>query len=68
MVRLEFDREQHDQYGRLLAYVFLKDGGIVLYMAGYSPDTQQGTMQFQLSHNLINKSNNIRLLVEFFIW
>jgi endonuclease YncB( thermonuclease family) len=28
-VRLEFDREQHDQYGRLLAYVFQKDGTFV---------------------------------------
>jgi micrococcal nuclease len=29
VVRLEFDRDQHDQYGRLLAYVFLKDGSFV---------------------------------------
>ena len=28
-VRLEFDRDRHDQYGRLLAYVFLKDGVFV---------------------------------------
>lgn len=28
-VRLEFDKERHDQYGRLLAYVFLKDGSFV---------------------------------------
>ncbi|MBA3018454.1 MAG: thermonuclease family protein [Proteobacteria bacterium] len=28
-VRLEFDREKHDQYGRLLAYVFLEDGTFV---------------------------------------
>lgn len=25
-IRLEFDRERNDQYGRLLAYVFLEDG------------------------------------------
>ena len=25
-VRLELDREKHDQYGRLLAYMFLEDG------------------------------------------
>ena len=25
-IRLEFDRERHDRYGRLLAYVFLPDG------------------------------------------
>jgi micrococcal nuclease len=38
-VRLEFDREQHDQYGRLLAYVFLKDGTFVnanLVSRGYA--------------------------------
>lgn len=28
-VRLEFDVERHDKYGRLLAYVFLKDGTFV---------------------------------------
>jgi len=28
-VRLELDRERQDQYGRLLAYVFLKDGTFV---------------------------------------
>lgn len=28
-VRLEFDKERYDQYGRLLAYVFLPDGTFV---------------------------------------
>ncbi len=28
-VRLEFDRQRHDRYGRLLAYVFLKDGTFI---------------------------------------
>jgi len=28
-VRLEFDVEKHDKYGRLLAYVYLKDGAFV---------------------------------------
>ncbi|MBC2696390.1 MAG: hypothetical protein HF982_14165 [Desulfobacteraceae bacterium] len=28
-VRLEFDKEKHDRYGRLLAYVFLEDGTFV---------------------------------------
>ena len=28
-VRLEFDAEKHDKYGRLLAYVYLKDGTFV---------------------------------------
>jgi micrococcal nuclease len=38
-VRLEFDQEQHDQYGRLLAYAFLKDGTFVnaiLVSQGYA--------------------------------
>lgn len=26
MIRLEIDKERYDQYGRLLAYIFLKDG------------------------------------------
>ena len=29
MIRLEFDKERYDQYGRLLAYIFLKDGKFV---------------------------------------
>ncbi len=28
-VRLEFDKKKYDQYGRLLAYVFLQDGSFV---------------------------------------
>ena len=28
-VRLEFDKEKHDRYGRLLAYIFLSDGTLV---------------------------------------
>ena len=28
-IRLEFDQERHDQYGRLLAYVFLENGSFV---------------------------------------
>ncbi|MDD2703565.1 MAG: thermonuclease family protein [Candidatus Omnitrophica bacterium] len=28
-VRLEFDVEKHDKYGRLLAYVYLKDGTFI---------------------------------------
>jgi len=28
-IRLEFDQERHDQYGRLLAYVFLQNGSFV---------------------------------------
>lgn len=38
-VRLEFDREKNDQYGRVLAYVFLQDGTFVnaeLVKGGYA--------------------------------
>jgi endonuclease YncB( thermonuclease family) len=38
-VRLELDRERHDQYGRLLAYVFLENGTFVnagLVKGGYA--------------------------------
>jgi len=38
-VRLEFDREKYDQYGRVLAYVFLEDGTFVngaLLTSGYA--------------------------------
>ena len=28
-IRLEFDKERHDRYGRLLAYIFLADGSIL---------------------------------------
>jgi micrococcal nuclease len=28
-VRLEFDKEKHDRYGRLLAYIFLSDGTFI---------------------------------------
>ena len=38
-IRLQFDREKHDHYGRLLAYVFLEDGTLInaaLLQAGYA--------------------------------
>ena len=28
-IRLEFDQERHDRYGRLLAYIFLRDGSFI---------------------------------------
>jgi micrococcal nuclease len=56
-VRLELDRERHDQYGRLLAYVFLKDGTFVngeLIKGGYAyrlfrrPNTKYDLLFLQL--------------------
>ena len=38
-IRLEFDRERHDRYGRLLAYLFLPDGTFIneaLLQKGYA--------------------------------
>ena len=38
-IRLEFDRERHDRYGRLLAYIFLTDGTFLnelLLQKGYA--------------------------------
>ena len=38
-IRLEFDKERRDQYGRLLAYVFLKNGTFVnteMLLNGYA--------------------------------
>ena len=38
-VRIEFDNEKYDQYGRLLAYVFLEDGTFInnaMITAGYA--------------------------------
>jgi len=38
-IRLEFDKERYDKYGRLLAYVYLEDGTFVnaeLVKQGYA--------------------------------
>jgi len=56
-VRLEFDQERYDQYGRLLAYVFLKDGTFVngkLLEGGYAyhvfrrPNTKYDSLLLRL--------------------
>ncbi len=56
-VRLEFDRERHDQYGRVLAYLFLKDGTFVnaeLVKSGYAhyvfrrPNTKYDSLLLRL--------------------
>jgi micrococcal nuclease len=56
-VRLEFDRERHDQYGRILAYVFLPDDTFVnaeLVKSGHAycvfrrPNTKYDSLLLQL--------------------
>lgn len=57
-VRLEFDAERHDKYGRLLAYVFLEDGTFVnarIVEEGYAsimtipPNVKYADMLLELS-------------------
>lgn len=56
-VRLEFDQERHDQYGRVLGYVFLRDGTFVnaeLVKRGYAyyvfrrPNTKYDSLLLRL--------------------
>jgi endonuclease YncB( thermonuclease family) len=63
-VRLELDRERQDQYGRLLAYVFLEDGTFVnaeLVRAGYAyylfltPNTKYDQLLLRLQREAMAK-------------
>ena len=63
-VRLEFDREKNDQYGRVLAYVFLWDGTFVnaeLVKSGYAyyvfrrPNTKYDSLLFRLQREAMAK-------------
>jgi endonuclease YncB( thermonuclease family) len=63
-VRLELDRERQDQYGRLLAYVFLKDGTFVnaeLVRAGHAyylfrtPNTKYDQLLLRLQREAMAK-------------
>jgi micrococcal nuclease len=63
-VRLELDRERQDQYGRLLAYVFLKDGTFVnaeLVRAGHAyylfrtPNTKYDQLLLRLQRDAMAK-------------
>ena len=63
-VRLELDRERQDQYGRLLAYVFLEDGTFVnaeLIKAGYAyylflaPNTKYDQLLLRLQREAMAK-------------
>ncbi|OEU50860.1 MAG: hypothetical protein BA872_02825 [Desulfobacterales bacterium C00003060] len=63
-VRLEFDREKYDQYGRVLAYVFLQDGTFVnaeLAKGGYAyyvfrrPNTKYNPLLLRLQREAMAK-------------
>jgi endonuclease YncB( thermonuclease family) len=63
-VRLEFDREKYDQYGRVLAYVFLQDGTFVnaeLVKGGYAyyvfrrPNTKYDSQLLRLQREAMAK-------------
>lgn len=63
-VRLEFDRERTDQYGRVLAYVFLQDGTFInaeLVKGGYAyyvfrrPNTKYNSLLLRLQREAMAK-------------
>ncbi|MBW2259447.1 MAG: thermonuclease family protein [Deltaproteobacteria bacterium] len=63
-VRLEFDREKHDQYGRVLAYVFLPDDTFVnaelvksgnAYCVFRRPNTKYDSLLLQLQREAMAK-------------
>jgi len=63
-VRLEFDQEKYDQYGRVLAYLFLQDGTFVnaeLVKGGYAcyvfrrPNTRYDSLLLRLQREAMAK-------------
>ena len=63
-VRLQFDREKQDRYGRVLAYVFLQDGAFVnaaLVKGGYAhyvfrrPNTTYDALLLRLQREAVAK-------------
>ncbi len=68
MIRLEFDKERYDQYGRLLAYIFLKDGKFVnkaLIEQGYAyflprrPNIRYNKILLQSQRNAMSAKRGI---------
>ncbi len=68
MIRLEFDKERYDQYGRLLAYIFLKDGKFVnkaLIEQGYAyflprrPNVRYNKVLLQSQRNAMSAKRGI---------
>lgn len=68
MIRLEFDKERYDQYGRLLAYIFLKDGKFVnkaMIEQGYAyflprrPNVRYNKVLLQSQRNVMSAKRGI---------
>jgi micrococcal nuclease len=67
-VRLEFDKERHDRYGRLLAYIFLPDGTFVnktmiekgyAYVLPRKPDVKYESILLQSQRDAMSKKIGI---------
>lgn len=72
-VRLEFDNEKYDQYGRLLAYVFLQDGTFinnVMISEGYAyclpkhPNVKYEDLFLQSQRNAMILNKGIWMLIK----
>lgn len=68
MIRLEFDKERYDQYGRLLAYIFLKDGKFVnkamieqgyAYLLPRRPNVRYNNVLLQSQRNAMSAKQGI---------
>ena len=68
MIRLEFDKERYDQYGRLLAYIFLKDGKFVnkamieqgyAYLLPRRPNVRYNKVLLQSQRNAMSAKQGI---------
>jgi micrococcal nuclease len=68
MIRLEIDKERYDQYGRLLAYIFLKDGKFVnkamieqgyAYLLPRRPNVRYNKVLLQSQRNAMSAKQGI---------
>ncbi len=68
MIRLEIDKERYDQYGRLLAYIFLKDGKFVnkamieqgyAYLLPRRPNVRYNKVLLQSQRNAMSAKHGI---------
>ncbi|MBN1932734.1 MAG: thermonuclease family protein [Desulfobacterales bacterium] len=67
-VHLEFDKDRFDQYGRLLAYIFLKDGSLInakiiaqgyAYFLGRSPNKKYDSLLLQCQRRAMSGHKGI---------
>jgi micrococcal nuclease len=68
VIRLEIDKERYDQYGRLLAYIFLKDGKFVnkamieqgyAYLLPRRPNVRYNKVLLQSQRNAMSAKHGI---------